>query len=39
MSTPGFPDNAPPLLVGRDRELGVLRRYLHAALAGQGSRR
>lgn len=34
---PGLPGTAPPLLVGRDRELGILREHLDAALAGRGS--
>jgi DNA-binding CsgD family transcriptional regulator len=31
-----LPGSAPPLLVGRERELGVLRQHLDAALAGHG---
>src|SRR3954453_13438046 len=36
MSILSFPAN-PSLLVGRDRELGVLREHLNAALGGHGS--
>jgi ATP/maltotriose-dependent transcriptional regulator MalT len=32
-----LPDSAPPLLVGRERELALLRHHLHATLAGHGS--
>src|SRR5258707_12571212 len=31
------PRSAPPVLVGRERELGVLRQHLDAAFAGHGS--
>jgi DNA-binding CsgD family transcriptional regulator len=34
---PILPGSAPPLLVGRERELTILRHRLDAALAGQGS--
>jgi predicted ATPase len=34
---PVLPGSAPPLLVGRERELGVLRQQLDAAIAGHGS--
>ncbi|HEY7907393.1 MAG TPA: AAA family ATPase, partial [Thermomicrobiales bacterium] len=37
MSAPGFPGGASPQLIGRERELALLRQHLDAALAGQGS--